>query len=193
MSKSGWELLSGHELPTLAGVRVNLRTIDSSDVPTLFSIFSDPEVTRYWGTSTFRTIDDAHAYLQSIRAGAASRQLFQWGIAPVAAGHIIGTCTLFQIDPHRHRGTIGFALGRAHWGKGLASDAVTTAIRFAFEELELHRLEADPDPRNERSIRLLEKQGFQREGLLRERYEQDGELQDAVFLGLLRREWTGFR
>jgi RimJ/RimL family protein N-acetyltransferase len=62
-------------------------------------------------------------------------------------------------------------------------------VGFAFEQLNLHRLEADADPRNERSLVLLERQGFRKEGFLRERYIVDGEIQDAVVFGLLRSEW----
>jgi RimJ/RimL family protein N-acetyltransferase len=69
------------------------------------------------------------------------------------------------------------------------TDAVTTLIRFAFDALGLHRLEADVDPRNERSLRLLARQGFRVEGHLRETYFVGGEVQDSVILGLLRREW----
>ena len=64
-------------------------------------------------------------------------------------------------------------------------------MRFAFEELGLRRIEADVDPRNEASIRLLERLGFQREGYLRERWLVDQEINDTVFYGLLRREWLG--
>ncbi|HEX2165116.1 MAG TPA: GNAT family protein, partial [Thermoanaerobaculia bacterium] len=60
---------------------------------------------------------------------------------------------------------------------------------FAFGPLALHRLEADVDPRNERSLKALERLGFRREGLLRERYFVAGEIQDSVMLGLLAREW----
>jgi RimJ/RimL family protein N-acetyltransferase len=55
----------------------------------------------------------------------------------------------------------------------------------------LRRLEADVDPRNENSMRILEKLGFQREGLLRERWNVGDEIQDTAFLGLLAREWRG--
>ena len=64
-------------------------------------------------------------------------------------------------------------------------------MQFAFEELGLHRVEADVDPRNARSLRLLERLGFQQEGLLRERYHVSGEIQDAALLGLLRTDWSG--
>ena len=63
-------------------------------------------------------------------------------------------------------------------------------IGFAFSRLGLRRLEADVDPRNVASLRLLERFGFKREGLLRERYCMNAELQDAVLLALLRREWN---
>jgi RimJ/RimL family protein N-acetyltransferase len=62
-------------------------------------------------------------------------------------------------------------------------------MRHAFETLDLHRLEADVDPENTASLRVLERNGFRREGHLRERYTQDGRWHDAVLLGLLRREW----
>jgi RimJ/RimL family protein N-acetyltransferase len=55
--------------------------------------------------------------------------------------------------------------------------------------MQLRRLEADVDPRNAGSIRTLERLGFQREGFLRERWHVNGEIQDAIFYGLLRREW----
>jgi RimJ/RimL family protein N-acetyltransferase len=63
------------------------------------------------------------------------------------------------------------------------------ALTYAFDVLEFHRIEADVDPRNAASIRTLERLGFQREGYLRERWQVNGEIQDAVFYGLLRSDW----
>ena len=62
-------------------------------------------------------------------------------------------------------------------------------LDFAFRDLGLRRLEADVDPRNAASIRSLERLAFRREGYLRERWCVGGEVQDAIFYGLLRREW----
>lgn len=179
----------GDRLPTIAGARVVLRALESSDVPDLFGIFSDSEVLRFWDGTSMTSITDADAYLRQIDENFRSRQLFQWGIAHQATGSILGTCTLLHVNLAHRRGEIGFALGRPHWGKGLARDAVAALIAFAFEHLDLHRLEADVDPRNDRSLRLLEGLGFQREGYLRERYHLKGGLQDTVLLGLLRSEW----
>src|SRR5688500_15239896 len=182
---AGW----GEDLPTIPATRIVLRRIRPGDVPDLFAVFSDPEVMRYWDGVPMTAVGDASAYLAHIDESFIARSLFQWAIAERETDRLLGTCTLLHIsEPHR-RAEIGFALGQAHWGKGLATEAVSALITFAFETLDLHRLEADADPRNDRSLRLLEQLGFRREGYLRERYHVGGELQDAVLLGLLRSDW----
>jgi RimJ/RimL family protein N-acetyltransferase len=69
------------------------------------------------------------------------------------------------------------------------AEALQALLAYCFEALDLRRIEADVDPRNAASIQTLERLGFQREGFLRERWEVDGEIQDALFYGLLREEW----
>lgn len=181
----------GAQLPTLAGQRIALRALGDDDVPGLFAIFSDPEVMRHWDSPPLKSTADAAALFRDIREGFETRRLFQWGISDQTDGRVIGTCTLFRLDRSHRRAEIGFALGRRYWGKGLATEALRALIAFAFEQLNLHRLEADADPRNDRSLRLLERQGFKREGYLRERYHVDGEIQDAIILGLLKSDWMG--
>ena len=179
--------LWGDRLPTLTGLQVQLRALGDADVPRLFEIFSDPRVMRYWSTPAMKDASEAANYFERIQEGFRSRQLFQWGIQ--FGEDLVGTCTLFHIDLVHRRAEIGYALGHRFWGKGLARDGVGTAIAFAFEALNLHRIEADVDPRNARSLKLLEGLGFQKEGCLRERYIVNGEIQDALFLGLLRPDW----
>jgi RimJ/RimL family protein N-acetyltransferase len=179
----------GNRLPRLRGDRVELRALEDGDVPALFGIFGDPEVMRYWSTPPFASVKEALDLLAGIRAGFHDRRFFQWGVQEIATGELVGTCTLFYLIPAHRRAEIGYALARPRWGSGLGSDAVRTLVGFAFDTLGLHRLEADVDPRNARSLRLLERQGFRREGLLRDRYQVSGEIQDAVLLGLLRPEW----
>jgi [ribosomal protein S5]-alanine N-acetyltransferase len=159
-------------------------------VPALFEIFGDPEAMRYWSHPPLADVDAARALLDQIRAYFEARTLFQWGIARRDDDVVMGTATLYQIDEQHRRAEIGFALARSHWGSGFASEAVRAVIHFAFEEIGLHRIEADPDPANRTSIALLEKQGFKYEGLLRERYFLNGQPMDAAYYGLLKREWT---
>lgn len=172
------------ELPTLRGSKVILRWLTVDDLDALYEVFSDPEVARYLAIPRHRSREDTEQFLAGIHEGYRTSSLYQWGIEH--AGRIVGTCTLGGLDWENRRAEIGFALARAAWGQGLMPDALTALIDHAFEDLRLHRIEADADPRNSASLRLLEKLGFRREGYLRERYLKDGEIQDSVFFGLLR-------
>ena len=177
-------------LPTLAGRGLCLRQLTQADAADLFEVFSDPRVMRYWSREPMRDLDEAHQLVADIDAGWRSDTLYQWGVEPDGVGQVVGTTTLFQVSVAHRRGEIGFALGSAWWGRGIARAAVDRLIGHAFDTLDLARLEADADPRNAASLGLLERLGFRREGLLRARYRVGGEVQDSVFLGLLREEWT---
>ncbi len=180
----------GSSLPTLNGQRVKIRWLKDADLPALFKIFSDSEVTRYWSSLPFQQRDDAGKLLGDIRSLFLSRTLFQWGVARVEDDAVVGTCTLARLDVNHRIAEVGFALARDCWGRGYMKEALPLMIGFAFSRLGLRRLEADVDPRNIASLRLLERFGFKQEGLLRERYCMNAELQDAVLLALLRREWN---
>ena len=148
---------------------------------------------RYWSSPPLADLAAAKALLQEIHDYFARGNLYQWGVARADTDRVIGTVTLAHIDRTHRRAGVGFALAKPVWGQGYATEAVARLIEHAFDDLELHRLEADVDPRNEPSLRLLEQLGFLREGLLRERYHLAGEIQDSVIMGLLRREWVARR
>lgn len=178
-----------HELPRLSGSRMELRCLTQQDAPAILAIFGDSEVMRFWSSPPLLNLAAATELIEEIHQLFGSRRLFQWGICRRETNEVFGTCTLLNVDlPHR-RAEVGIALGRGVWGRGLATEALGVLIGFAFEALDLHRLEADVDPKNERALRLLERQGFRREGYLRERWHHLGKVHDAIFLGLLQREW----
>lgn len=182
--------VDGETLPTLDGNGVKLRWLVETDVPALLAIFGNDEVIRYWGSPRIESLDTAKDLLHRIQEHFRARSLFQWGIVTQdVPSEVIGTCTLAELDAVNRRAAIGFALGRDHWGHGYAKAAVEATLRFAFEDLNLHRVVADCDPRNVRSSALLERFGFRREGYLREHYFVTGECQDGILWGLLRSEW----
>jgi ribosomal-protein-alanine N-acetyltransferase len=185
---SGTDDPFAHGLPTLEATRVRLRAMRAEDAPALMAIYGDALVARWGFDPPMKTLDDAMALVLSCARLAAERTLFHWGMAQVEDDVIIGHTTLFQVDRENRRCEIGYSLRRDLWGRGLATEAVGRVIDFAFGPLDLRRLEADVDPRNEGSLRVLAKLGFVREGLFRERWEKNGEVEDAVMLGLLRRE-----
>lgn len=177
------------ELPELAASRVVLRALEDSDVPELFAVFSHPEVTRFWSHPPFTDLSDAQSYVEQTRRGFKGGNFLQWGLCRSDGQQVLGTCTLWQIDWQSERAEVGFALGRDHWGQGLMSEGLAAMVEFAFDELGLRRLEADIDPRNQPSIALVERLGFEREGYMRERWQVAGEISDSIFFGLLASDW----
>ena len=186
-------MIDGDTLPTYEGERIRVRWLHAGDVPRLFEIFSDPVVTEFWSSPPMASPGDAELLLAEIHRLFHRRELFQWGIARRSDDQVIGTCTLASLDTDNRRAELGFALRSDHWRQGLMTEALAVLIDAAFTELGLHRLEADVDPGNARSIALLERVGFVREGYLRERWLTLGEPRDTVFLGLLAREWADRR
>ena len=182
-------IMDWSKLPTLEAERVRLRELTDDDVDALFSIFSNSQVMRYWSTAPYTDRDQAVALLAEIRENFTRRVYLKWGVALKEDDSIIGTATLFNLHLDNQRAEVGYALSREQWGKGLMNEALRRLLQYAFDELKLRRLEADVDPRNTGSIKTLERLGFQREGYLRERWHVCGEIQDALFYGLLRREW----
>jgi RimJ/RimL family protein N-acetyltransferase len=102
---------------------------------------------------------------------------------------VVGTVTLAEIDPEHRRAELGVMVRRVFWGEGYGSEAVALGLEYGFGALGLHRVEADIDPRNDGSIRLVTSLGFRREGLLRHRWRSGDEWQDAEMYGLLEDEW----
>lgn len=178
-------------LPTVGTDRLVLRMIGEDDVGALRRIFGDPEVMRYWSSPPLEDEVAAQRLVREIQDGFREGALFQWGIEVREGGGLIGTATLWRWDVAHGRAEVGYALGRESWGCGYMVEALVGLLGRAFGEWGLRRVEADTDPRNRRSLRLLERVGFRREGYMRERFLVGGELQDSVVLGLLGREWRG--
>ena len=176
-------------LPIITTPRVVLRWISEDDVESLFEIFSDPQVMRYWSSGPLANREAAAELQREIAASNESDRMFKWGVALRDSDTVIGTATLFNLSLDNGRAELGYAMGQAYWGKGYMNEALKALVSHSFAVMNLRRLEADVDPRNAASIRTLERLGFQREGFLRERWHVNGEIQDAFFYGLLRREW----
>lgn len=182
-------LMDWQTLPTINTARLTLRRISTDDVDAMFEVFSNAEVMRYWSTPPLADRAGAVEFVNEIHDSFARQAMLKWGVALRADNLLIGTATLYNLDFTNRRAEVGYALGRTHWGQGYMHEALQALLTYAFETLDLRRLEADVDPRNQASIQTLERLGFQREGFLRERWEVGGEIQDALFYGLLRPEW----
>ncbi len=175
--------------PTLRTARLRLRPFDDTDADDLFTLHSSAYVLRYW---------DAPPWSEPGRAGrfiTACRQMAQEGtgarlaVDRVSDGAFIGWCSLGRWNPDYRSASLGHCYTDAAWGHGYATEAARALLRWAFDTLDLNRVQAETDTRNLASARVLEKLGFVREGTLREDCIVNGEVSDSWVYGLLRREW----
>jgi ribosomal-protein-alanine N-acetyltransferase len=174
---------------TLSTERLTLRFQVETDAPALFQIFSQAEVMCFWAWPAWTDIAQARQMVIDSQEGYRSGSALQFGIERHADHALVGTCSLFHFHAASRRAEIGYALGRPYWGSGYMHEALQALLRYAFQTLDLNRLEADIDPRNRASARTLERLGFQKEGHLRERWIVNDEISDTWLYGLLRREW----
>ena len=174
---------------TLTTERLILRWLDERDAAAQYAIYSDEVAMRYWSGPAWTDMAQAHASIAQSLEGYQNGSGLRLAIALRETGEMIGNVNLYAFSESNRRCDVGYALNREYWGKGYLGEAMTAALDYAFNELDLNRVEADIDPRNDASARLLERKLFQKEGYLRERWIVNGEICDTVFYGLLRREW----
>jgi ribosomal-protein-alanine N-acetyltransferase len=169
--------------------RLLLRPLAQDDAASLLRIHADPRVMRYSSIPCWAGAQQAHELIAASHKWASAGRALCFGIALKDAVGVIGTCTLFGIERGSRRAEVGFALGLDAWGRGYMTEALKAVLAYGFRELDLNRVEAEVDPRNAAAVTLLDRLGFLREGLLRERRITEGEKSDAALYGLLRSDW----
>lgn len=135
-----------------------------------------PQTTEQIAADLEKLADDAHNIV--------------FGIRTLEDDVLIGTVGFFDVEWSNGVAWLGMGIGLAHyWDRGLGSEALGLALRYAFQEMNLHRLTLTVLATNPRAIRLYEKFGFRHEGTFREFGHRDGQRYDMLLYGLLRREW----
>jgi [ribosomal protein S5]-alanine N-acetyltransferase len=173
--------------------RLVVRLVAKTDLPALLEVNSNEEVTALLPYARWQSMADGEVWLKRMEGIQATGLALQFVVVSKSSGLAIGTCLLFRYEGGSARAELGYVLGRPHWGSGLMHEALRALIDCAFASLALRRLEAEVDPRNRPSARLLQRLGFTKEGLLRQRWVTKGEVKDVEMYGLLRDEWRQAR
>ena len=169
--------------------RLSLRIVQRADLPALLSVNGDPQVTRFVPYPTWTTLVDAEAWFERMAGIQASGTALQFVLVERAQSKPVGTCLLFRYDEGSQRAELGYVLGREYWGRGYMLEALHALLQYAFADIGLRRVEAEVNPVNVPSTRLLERIGFLREGVLRQRWIDAGHAHDVNVYGLLRHEY----
>jgi [ribosomal protein S5]-alanine N-acetyltransferase len=160
--------------------RTLLRPLALADAAPLFAAYGDDEVCTYWARPAYASVDETtDAVRWEIENG------MSWAVVDAARGEqsaAVGRVSLFR----QRAGVleVGIIFARAAWGRGFAGDALEAAVQHGFAT-GAHRIFADIDPDNVPSLKLFERAGFVREGLLRKAWRTHLGLRDSVILGRL--------
>jgi ribosomal-protein-alanine N-acetyltransferase len=175
--------------PVLETERLVLRQACQADVGAFLRVAQDDAVMRYYGVKPFKTEQQAVEEIEWQHRIYADGTGIRWVITERDRGLYIGDLGYHEIKAQHKRAEVGFKLARAHWRRGLMTEALTAVLDYGFASMGLNRIEALVDPRNTASAGLLDKLGFTREGLLREYECERGAFVDLYMVSLLRREW----
>jgi ribosomal-protein-alanine N-acetyltransferase len=175
--------------PTLHTARLLLRPFTAGDTDAIYALMSNAYVLRYWDAPPWSERTTADRFIARCKEVEQEGRGVQLAIERTADRVFIGWCGFINWDPTNRSAMITYCLNDKAWGQGFATEAAGAMLQWAYDTLDLNRVQSGADTRNRASERVLEKLGFVREGTLREVCIVNGEVSDDSVYGLLRREW----
>jgi len=155
--------------PILETARCRLVQPRSGDAPALLEVFGDEEAMHYLQSPALRSVDDAYQMLAAWERGWQEGKGIRWIIVPKDAPEVCaGVFALHDWSRSNRRAELGAYLHHRWQGRGLALEVTREVLQFAFQKLDLHRVELRCDPRNEASMRIARNLGMTFEGILRD-------------------------
>jgi len=167
--------------------RLLLRALDVEDADAMFAYLRDKRLTRYVAWEQHHSIEQTVFYLMTVEAAYRDAGLKEWGIFLADTGLLIGTCGFVRTDAAHARAEIGYTIGFDHQNRGYGTESASAVVRFGFERLGFHRIEAQVVVGNEASARVLEKIGMKREATLEGRVKIRGRFRDVAMYAKLMR------
>jgi ribosomal-protein-alanine N-acetyltransferase len=174
--------------PTIELDGARLRPLRASDADALYAYLRDPAVTELTAYPVV-SVSMVEAMIERYLSRWAAGELSKWGIALQQDDQLVGTCGFNEWSKAHRWAELAYDLAQAHWGKGLARQAVTAVLEWAYRQDQVDRVHAFVRVDNGRSQRLLERSRFVREGCLRSYRVCRGQPHDFYIYGLLRSDW----
>lgn len=176
--------------PKLETMRLHLRNLNLDDASEVQLIRSNEKVMTYMDSNKHLTdLDSKNFISENLKVYEQGKGIF-WAIMEKSSGDFIGDFAYHRIDVKNKRGEIGYTLKPDYWGRGYMQEAMVAVIRFGFNNLQLHSIEANINPENNNSRKLLRKVGFRKEAYFRENYYFNGEFLDSEIYSLLKSDFN---
>lgn len=169
--------------------RLILRPFHIEDAPQVFENWaSDPEVTEFLTWPTHRSLEQSLAFIQMNVEHYAEPEHYEWALYHIQDRQVIGSLGAMNFQPATRCIELGYALSRAYWGKGYATEAVRAVIRYLFDEVGMLRIQAKHDPANMASGAVMRKCGMLHEGTLRQAIRSNRGITDAELYAILQED-----
>jgi ribosomal-protein-alanine N-acetyltransferase len=175
--------------PVLTTDRLILDRTVEADAERLFLLRSNDEVMRYVERPRPQNIDDALDNIRSMDQKIMDNEAIAWAIRLKGNPDLIGVIGYWRAKPEHYRAEVGYMIMPEYWGSGITSEALQAVLQYGFTAMELHSVEADINPDNEASRKVLQKAGFKSEAFFRENYFWQGKFYNSEVFGLLRAEF----
>jgi ribosomal-protein-alanine N-acetyltransferase len=169
----------------LESERLLLRQITSNDVNEIFELRSNPETMKYIPRPLVISIDEAMDHIKMIQDKIETNEGINWAITLKGSPKMIGIIGHYRIRWEHFRSEIGYMLLPEYHGKGLITEAIELMIKYGFDDMKMHSLEAIIDPDNTASARVLEKNNFVKEAHILQNEFYDGRFLDTVIYSIL--------
>lgn len=175
-------------LPVLAGTHVVLRALRASDAPSLLAMLTTEEVTRFISPPP-TTVEGFERFIAWTHRMWAEGSYACFAVTPAGCDTAIGIFQLRALEPGFATVEWGFAIGSPFWGTGMFQESAELVLEFAFDTLDVHRLEARCAVRNGRGNGALQKIGAVQEGVLRKSFLRDGQYLDQALYAIVEDDW----
>lgn len=179
-------------MPTLETPRLILRRIAMSDAKDIFAYSCDEEVARHVLWTAQRSIGEAKEYCRFMMRKYRNDEPSSWGIIEKKTNKLVGTIGFMDYSEDNASVEVGYSLARWVWNCGYMTEALRRVIDYAFETMDLNRIEAQHEVTNPSSGRVMEKCGMKKEGVLRQRLYNKGKFVDVALYAIVRgdpRDW----
>ncbi len=180
--------LEGKKPENIETERLLLRAFTAEDAAELYEYAKNPNVGPHAGWMPHQSIEDSREIIE----GLFLVKYYIWAIVDKASGKLIGSIGYEEDEKRPETGCmeLGYAMDEDFWGLGLMTEAAGAVIRYGFESMKLPAVSIYHNPENHRSKRVIEKNGFRYEGVLRRANRiYDGEIRDVACYSLLKAEW----
>lgn len=171
--------------PLLSTSRLVLRRVKSSDASELFFLRSDKTILKYIDKAPEKSLKQTRKHIKLLGMLEKKGSGINWIITLKGSDTLIGNICLWNIRKENHRAEIGYVLHPAYHRKGIMNEAMEAVLETGFKKYKFHSIEANVNPKNKSSIRLLEKNKFRREAYFKENYFFEGKFLDSAIYSLL--------